>query len=656
MTGASGTATPSNAMPTAIENQPSEHYYHPRKAEPAHYESTPEGESWPVIVVGAGPVGLATALGLGKRGIKVAVVDAGVGASFGSRATCYSRHTFEICDRLGYGDKLAKRALGWVGGTSYYRSEEVLSFEMPQDPSNLRLPMFNIGQCEYEDFQIAEIANCPNVTLFWGSTLKNIKADDKGVTLTVDMVDGERTLRADRVVASDGGRSKVRESLGLHLQGTAYEGRYVIADIHWKSTLPIARRVWFDPPSNPGSTVIMHKQPDDIWRIDYQLNEGEDVEQETTREAIVARITKHLSWLEDNGTITKEPWTLEWHSFYKALALALPDFCPPEGKDRIVFAGDAAHLVPIFGVRGLNSGMEDADTLAWMLAAVTYGDASPELLHTYSKERHDAWEQNIAAAGKSTLIMTPGSDGYRCTRDALLQVSSVLPEFNHLINPRQSSATHALRSPLTVATEAAGLQVGEPLEDRVIGSTSLHRARGAGFGVYTVGPATEQAEKVAAAIQKALPHEKVSVIPLEAGEDGGAAASWGAESGELVVVRPDGIVLARGKKLPPIDAWLKAGKATEAPANSDIADPVLLSKEQSDREDVWLQLSQALDAVQNREKFLTQLAIVLGAKAGPEITNKAIDILKKERLAKEDGERKEDDIRAQANGTANGKH
>lgn len=647
-------------MPTAIENQPSEHYYHPRRYEPAHYESTPPGESWPVIVVGAGPVGLATALGLGKRGVKVAVVDAGVGASFGSRATCYSRHTMEICDRLGYGDKLAKRALGWVGGTSYYRSEEVLSFEMPQDPSNLRLPMFNIGQCEYEDFQLAEIDQCANVTMLWGSTLKEIKPDDKGVTIVVDMVDGERTLRADRVVASDGGRSKIRECLGLTLQGTAYEGKYVIADIHWKSTLPIARRVWFDPPSNPGSTVIMHKQPDDIWRIDYQLNEHEDVAHETTRSAIVERITKHLSWLENNGTITKEPWTLEWHSFYKALALALPDFVPPEGKERVIFAGDAAHMVPIFGVRGLNSGMEDADTLAWMLAAVTFGDASPELLHTYSKERHDAWEQNIAAAGKSTLIMTPGSDGYRCTRDALLQVSSVLPEFNHLINPRQSSATHALRSPLTVAGPSEGLQVGEPLEDRVFGTSSLHRVRGPGFGVYTVGPATEAAQNVADAIRKALPHERVTVIPLEAGEDGGAAASWGAEVGELVVVRPDGLVLARGKNIPPVDAWLKAGKATDAAPRSNIADPILLSKEQVAREDVWLQLSKALDAVEDREKFLTQVAIVLGAKAGPEVTSKVIEVLKKDRVAKEEGKHIEDDIKAKAkangNGVANGKH
>lgn len=604
--------------------KPTDNYYHPLEYGAAHYESTPQGESIPVVVVGAGPVGLGTALGLAQRGVKVAVVDSGTAASYGSRATCYSRHTMEICDRLGYGDRVEKRALGWVGGRSYYQAQEVLNFQMPQDAHNYRLPMFNIGQCEYEDIQLSKVAEEPNITMLWGSTLKDLVPDENGVTLTVESADGERILRADRVVASDGGRSRIRDILGLTLKGTAYEGRYVIADIHWKSKLPTERRVWFDPPSNPGSTIIMHKQPDDIWRIDYQLLEGEDAAAETTKEAITARITKHLSWLEDNGTITKEPWTLEWHSFYKALALALPSFV--HGHDRVIFAGDAAHMVPIFGVRGLNSGMEDADTLAWMLAAVTHGDADPALLHAYSQERHDAWEQNIANAGKSTLIMTPGTDGYRITRDALLQVSAVIPEFNHLINPRQSSATHALRSPLSVPTDCEGLQVGEPLDDRkltVDGKvTSLHTIRGAAFGIYAVGSCNAKAvEAVADRLRKALPKEKTVVIALEEGKDNGAADAWGAKSGEVVVVRPDGIVLARGQPedIPAIDKWLKRGIA-EAPraGTPPAADPILLSEEQIAREQVWLQLSEALDQANDKYKLLTQLSIVLGAQAGPD--------------------------------------
>lgn len=602
-------------------------YYQPRQYQASVVENTPTGSSLPVVIVGAGPVGLATAIGVAQRGIDVTLIDSGTTASFGSRATCYSRHTMEIADRLGYGDALAARALAWEGGRSFYRDQEVLRFRMPHSSHSFRPPMVNIGQCEYEDMQLAVIDQTPNINVMWGTTVKDIATDKDGVTLTVDTAHGERTLRADRVVASDGGRSKIRELMGLRLEGTAYEGQYVIADIHWKLPLPTERMVWFDPPSNPGSTVIMHKQPSDIWRIDYQLAPGEDIEAETTTKAITARITKHLAWLESNGTITSEPWTLEWHRFYKALALALPSFVA--GHNRVVFAGDAAHLVPIFGVRGLNSGMEDADTLAWTLAAVAHGDADESLLEAYSVERRDAWQQNISNASKSTLVMTPGTEGYRMTRDALLKVASAFPEYGHLIDPRQSSPTHAFRSPLTVAGQRKGLQAGEPLEDRRITvdgvKTSFFKLRGPGFAVYGAGRSSQKdVNAVANRLQAALPHERVTSMLLEEGNDGGAIEAWGCEEGEIVIVRPDGLVLARGlaSELGPFDELIK-GKLAKA---SEMKDPVILSPLQISRELVWLQLSEALDATEDKSGLLSRLAFVLGAEAGPE---RLAELLKK---------------------------
>ncbi|MEP9384242.1 FAD-dependent oxidoreductase [Nocardioides cheoyonin] len=636
-------------------------YYQPRRHEPTPLDSTPDGTSLPVVVVGAGPIGMATALGLAKRGIEVTVIEAATSVSYGSRAICISRHSQEVADRLGFGEALAQRALAWEGGRSFYRDQEVLRFRMPNEAHCLRPPMVNISQSEYEEIVLDAVAASPLVTVAWGVELTGLTADDAGVTLTVGTVDGKRTLRADRVVAADGGRSRTRELMGLRLEGTAYEGRYVIADIHWESGLPTERMVWFDPPSNPGSTVIMHQQPDDIWRIDYQLSPEEDVESETTEEAIRARIAKHLAWLEDNGTITAGPWTLEWQGFYKALALALPDFVPASGHGRVAFAGDAAHLVPIFGVRGLNSGLEDADTLAWMLAAVAHGDAEESLLQAYARERHDAWEQNIAAAGKSTLVMTPGTDGYRTTRDALLELAAVKPEFSHLIDPRQSSATHARRSTLSVGggfetvpsgtssttvgtvpsgtssttvgtvpsgTSSTTVRPGDPLEDRRLAvdgkQTSLHELRGTGFGVYAVGPlAPEDAAAVGVVrggLADALPHEQVSTIVLEAGADGGSAAAWQAAPGEVVVVRPDGLVLARGRAtdlartVGELAVRVRTGGVS---TGSTAADPVTLTPEQEAREQVWLALSEALDGTEDPKGLLARLALVLGAEAGP---------------------------------------
>ncbi|QBF46290.1 FAD-dependent oxidoreductase [Janibacter limosus] len=601
-------------------------YFQPTHHTPSVLDPTPQGSPLRVVVVGAGPVGLATALGLARRGVPVTVLEAETAVSFGSRAICISRHSLEVASRLGVDTALADRALPWTGGRTFYGDQEVLHFLMPHDPHHTRPPMVNISQSEIEQVMADAAQAEPLIDLHWGTPVAGMTRTESGVALDVDTAAGPATVHADWVVAADGGRSRMRELAGLRLQGTAYEGRYVIADIHWESALPTERMVWFDPPSNPGSTVIMHRQPDDIWRIDYQLSPEDDADVETTEERIRERIAQHLAWLERSvGVDGSGPWTLEWHGFYKARALALDDFV----HGRLLFAGDAAHLVPIFGVRGLNSGMEDAETLAWMLAAVVHDDASDQLLQAYSRERHHAWQQNISNAGKSTLIMTPGTEGYRTTRDALLGLSLVRPEFSHLIDPRQSSATHARTSVLTQRCAASdGLQPGDPLEDRAIttseGGSSLHEVRGPGFGVYVIEPSAIDlvgATRVADQLRSVLPHEQVTTIALGGTvtpdavtvlDDGGTAQSWSVPAGEIVVVRPDGLVLARGRtdELVGLGERLLGGGET-----SSIDGEVAVLDE---REQVWLDLSDALDGTQDREGLLARLAFVLGAEVGPE--------------------------------------
>src|SRR6478735_8752917 len=354
-------------------------YYQPTKYPATDFDSTTAtDEALPVVVVGAGPVGMGVALGLAQRGIPVTVLEAADQVSFGSRAICISRHSLEVAARLGFGAELEKIVLPWVGGRSLYRDQQVLHFQMRNADHDVRPPMVNVSQSEFEQIMVDTIEANPLITLHWAASIAGVLRSDDEVTLEVDTADGTRHLRARWVVAADGGRSRMRELAGIRMQGNSYQGNYVIADIHWESTLPAERMVWFDPPSNPGSTIIMHQQPRDIWRIDYQLDSSDDAELETQEGRIRDRITRHLDWLENDV-----PWTLEWHGFYRAHALALDDFT----HGRILFAGDAAHLVPIFGVRGLNSGMEDAETLAWTLAAVVHGTADGSLLQAYSAER-----------------------------------------------------------------------------------------------------------------------------------------------------------------------------------------------------------------------------------------------------------------------------
>jgi 3-(3-hydroxy-phenyl)propionate hydroxylase len=609
-------------------------YYVPRTYEPAHVPSMTETDAQlPVVVAGAGPVGMAVALGLAQRGIAVTVLEAATQVSFGSRAICVSRHSLEVADRLGFGEELCRRALPWTGGRSFYRDAEVLRFLMPNEPHAVRAPMVNVSQSELEQIMADALTAHPLVTLHWGVSVARYTTHADGVDLEVDTAEGARHLRARWVVAADGGRSRMRELTGVKLQGTSYEGRYVIADIHWESDLPTERRVWFDPPSNPGSTVIMHRQPGDIWRIDYQLDPSEDAEAETQEDRIRARIAGHLAWLGDD-----RPWSLEWYGFYKAHALALESFV----HDRVLFAGDAAHLVPIFGVRGLNSGMEDAETLVWMLAAVIGGAAGPGLLDAYSVERHQAWEQNVASAGKSTLIMTPGSHGHRTTRDALLGLTTVRPEFSHLIDPRQSSATHARRSPLTVAAPAGtgGVLPGDPVEDHRVRladgkETSLNEIRGPGFAVFCVGldvAAVELAVRLRQDLAAALPAEQVTLalvggaddrhpfVPVVDDRSGDLSRAWEARAGEVFVVRPDGLLLARGRaeELTGLPARVLAGGAADTLADDTGRGHSVLPPEQARREASWLALSEGIDSVpaDDREGFLARLALLLGDQVG----------------------------------------
>ena len=206
----------------------------------------------------------------------------------------------------------------------------------------------------------------------------------------------------------------MREALGLQLKGTSYEGRYVIVDIELKSDRPTERLAWFDPPSNPGSTILIHIQPDNIWRIDYQLRDDEDPEEAVKPENVIPRVRSHLEMMGETGD-----WSPIWITIYKAHALSLEDY----RHGRVLFAGDAAHLVPIFGVRGANSGIDDADNLAWKLAFVVKGLASDRLLDTYSQERVFATRENLSYGTKTTEFMAPPSFAFELMRHAALSLA-----------------------------------------------------------------------------------------------------------------------------------------------------------------------------------------------------------------------------------------
>ena len=403
--------------------------------------SPTSAERVPVLIAGGGPVGLTLAALLARYGVRSVVLEADNSYCTGSRAICVSRRSQEIMGWAGADAAVTKTGLPWAGGRSYWRGQEVLHFTMPHEPTQRFAPMVNIQQYYIEEYAHQAAQKCGDLAdVRWNTKVVSVNNLATGPQVTVQGAGGaQQTLQADYLVACDGGRSTVREQLGLQLEGVQYDGKYVIVDIVQTTQRDVERLAWFDPPSNPGSTILMHRQPGNVWRVDYQVRDDEDPTEAVKPENVLPRVQSHLDMIGETA-----PWKPLWISIYNAKCLTLPSY----QYGRTFFAGDAGHLVPIFGVRGLNSGLDDAGNLAWKLAAVLQGQAHDALLHSYSTERLHATRENIAYGAKSTEFMAPPNYGFTLMREAALRLASVGSPAKSLLNPRQSTPVEYVGSPL----------------------------------------------------------------------------------------------------------------------------------------------------------------------------------------------------------------
>lgn len=487
----------------------------------------------PVVVVGAGPVGYTAAIALAVQNVPVVLVEADDSVCFGSRATCFSRRTLEIMQRLGAVQGFLDVGLPWTGGRSFYRDTEVLQFQMPQDEDQKLPPMVNMSQFQVEQILLDRATELSDlIDIRWQTRVAAIDSRPDGARLSLSSPAGDYLVDADWVVACDGGRSFIRESLGLKLEGTSYEGRYVVVDILMESARPTGRLAYFDPPCNPGSTVLVHKQPANVWRIDYQLRDGEDPGEATRPENVLPRVSSLLDMMGETA-----PWKPIWITIYRANAATLPDY----RKDRVLFAGDAAHLVPIFGVRGANSGIDDADNLGWKLAYVIQGRAGPALLDSYSEERVYAAHENLRHGRKSTEFMAPPTFAFELMRRAVLGLAGRHHAVRPLINPRQTSAIAYVDSPLNGADGGfeAGPAPGHVLPEAALAEGNIIDLLGNGFTLLYFGDAD------AAPASLRDPRATLAAVPRAADRSGRAWRIYGACEGSAYLVRPDGHVLAR---------------------------------------------------------------------------------------------------------------
>jgi 3-(3-hydroxy-phenyl)propionate hydroxylase len=514
----------------------------------------------PVLIAGGGPVGLALAALLAEYGIETLTIEADDSYCSGSRAICISRRSQEIMGWFGADAQLVEKGLGWTAGRSYFRDKEVLHFDMPHDPAQRFAPMVNIQQYYVEQYAHDAMQRHPELCrISWSSQVIAVENQDTGVRVQVRANGQTQWIQAQWLVACDGGRSTVREALGLALHGMQYEGRYVIVDIEQESQRPVERLAWFDPPSNPGSTILMHRQPENVWRIDYQVADDEDPLEAVKPENVLPRVQSHLDMIGETA-----PWKPLWISIYNAKCLTLDSY----RHGRVLFAGDAAHLVPIFGVRGLNSGLDDAGNLAWKMAWTMLAGAPSSLLDTYSTERVHATRQNIAYGAKSTEFMAPPHYGFSLMRDAALRLSVVDESVRSLVNPRQSSPISYEGSPLSTADgldsapdkSAPGQPAPELLLQRAGAKRHLTQSFGRGFVIIgmdldAAGSAALHALRSEFAGSEKVPAPEVLEIFDQSAGGPQRPEAWqvlhdglrqyASAPQTLYVLRPDGYVLGR---------------------------------------------------------------------------------------------------------------
>ncbi|MDF8360493.1 FAD-dependent oxidoreductase, partial [Achromobacter anxifer] len=386
-----------------------------------------------VVVVGAGPVGLTTALDLARQGVRVVVLDDDFRLSTGSRAICFSKRTLEIWDRLGVGQRMIDKGVSWNVGKVFFREQEVWRFDLLPEPGHRRPAFINLQQYYAEGYLYEQARHEPNIDLRWKNKVAGLEQRDDGVVLNVETPDGAYALHADWLIACDGARSPVRKLIGQESHGRIFRDRFLIADVKMQADFPTERWFWFDPPFHPNQSVLLHRQPDNVWRIDFQLGWNADPVEAVKPENVLPRIRALLG--------PDARFELEWVSVYTFACERMDKF----RHGRVVFAGDSAHRVSPFGARGANSGVQDAENLAWKLKLVLAGQAPEALIDSYSAEREYAADENILNSSRATDFITPKSDISRNFRNAVLNLAKTHPFARSLVNSGRLSlpATYA---------------------------------------------------------------------------------------------------------------------------------------------------------------------------------------------------------------------
>ncbi|EDZ47217.1 monooxygenase family protein [Rhodobacterales bacterium Y4I] len=453
---------------------------YPYKRHPDEDASSPVRRK--VVVIGAGPVGLAAAIDMAQQGTEVVVLDDNDKVSFGSRAICFAKRPLEILDRLGCGQPMVDKGVQWNTGKVFFDDRQVYEFDLLPEEGHKRPAFINLQQYYFEEYLVNRVRELQEqgapIEIRGRNKVSAIGTHPSHVVLEIDTPEGSYNLEAEWLIACDGAGSPTRQMLGLDFVGRVFEDNFLIADVIMEADFPSERWFWFDPPFNKGQSALLHKQPDGVWRIDLQLGWDIDKEREKRPENVIPRLKAML------GEDVK--FELEWVSIYTFQCRRMEKF----RHGRVIFAGDAAHQVSPFGARGANSGLQDTDNLCWKLKLVMDGKAPESLLDSYDTERIHGADENILNSSRSTDFITPKSEISRVLRDAVLDLSEQYEFARPLVNSGRLSVPCTYDgSPLNSADALDGpdrTRPGSPCPDAPLGDGFLLDKLGDKFVLLTI--------------------------------------------------------------------------------------------------------------------------------------------------------------------------
>ena len=492
----------------------------------------------PVVIVGGGPVGLGIALDLGRRGTPVLVLDDHDGAGNGSKAICFAKRTLDISHRLGVAAPMVDKGVVWNVGRVFHDDNRLFEFNLLPEDGHRHPAFINLQQPYFEKFVHdgilkAQAEGAP-IEVRGRNAVTHVDPQGDHVRVDVDTPDGPYTLEAKWLIACDGSRSPVRTMMGLDFEGRVFEDNFLIADVRMTADFPTERWFWFDPPfKDSGQSALLHKQPDDVWRIDFQLGWDIDREKEMDEDRIRARVDAMLS--SQTGEVPE--YELVWTSIYTFQCRRMKDF----RHGRVFFAGDSAHQVSPFGARGANSGMQDAENIAWKLHLVQAGLAPEDLLDSYNDERGYGADENILNSSRATDFMTPKTGISKVFRNAVLDLAGKHAFARPLVNSGRLSVPCVYDgSPLFGEDALGGPAVsrpGAPCTDAPVGDGFLlDQLEGAFYLLAIGGPPPP--DVVSDGVQ-------VHSLHIPNPSDGLRARYLGAAPQGIYLIRPDQHIVAR---------------------------------------------------------------------------------------------------------------